>query len=110
MERNVARQRRRAVGVLFCVALAAFAFGATLGAGRGGSPTEPRLASTLAPQLLAGERIVVGLNGTSIGPGLRSAIRRGRVAGVVLFAGNLPSRAAGAQLVARLQAIPRPPK
>ena len=68
------------------------------------------MASTLPPQLLAGERIVVGISGTSVGTGLESAIRRGRVAGVVLFAGNFPTRAAGARLIARLQAIPRPPK
>jgi len=68
------------------------------------------VASTLPPQLLAGERIVVGISGTSVGTGLESAIRRGRVAGVVLFAGNFPTRAAGARLIARLQAIPRPPK
>ena len=36
-------------------------------------------------------------------------IRTGRAAGVVLFAGNLPSRAAGRRLIGSLQAIPRPP-
>ena len=39
-----------------------------------------------------------------------TAIREGEVAGVVLFAENFPSRAAGRRLIARLQAIPRPPK
>ena len=43
-------------------------------------------------------------------PGLREAIREGRVAGVVLFADNFPSRAAGRRLIAGLQAIPRPPR
>jgi beta-N-acetylhexosaminidase len=32
------------------------------------------------------------------------------VAGVVLFAGSFPSRAAGRRLISRLQAIPRPPQ
>ncbi len=36
-------------------------------------------------------------------------IRRGELAGVILFAENLPSRAAGERLVRRLQAIRRPP-
>jgi beta-N-acetylhexosaminidase len=107
MERNLARRRRGAVGALSCLALVAFVFGATLGDGR--SSAEPTVAATLPPKLLAGERIVVGVNGTSISPRLRAAIREGRIAGVVLFAGNFPSRAAGARLIARLQRIPRPP-
>ena len=36
-------------------------------------------------------------------------IREGRLAGVILFAENLPSRAAGRRLIAELQAIRRPP-
>jgi len=95
---------------LSCLALAAFVFGATLGDAPGQAEQRPSVASTLPPKLLAGERIVVGVNGTSVGAGLRSAIREGRVAGVVLFAANFPTRAAGSRLIARLQAIPRPPK
>lgn len=110
MDRTAARRRRGAVGVLSCLALAAFALGATLGDGRGGAEQKPGAASTLAAQLLAGERIVVGVSGTSVAPGLRSAIHQGQVAGVVLFAGSFPTRAAGARLIRRLQAIPRPPK
>lgn len=110
MDRTVARRRRGAVGVLACLALAAFAVGAALGDGRGGADQKPGVAATLSPQLLAGERIVVGVSGTSISPGLRAAIHRGQVAGFVLFAGNFPTRAAGWRLIAQLQAIPRPPK
>lgn len=98
------------MGILSCLALAAFAFGATLGDSGGGAGEKSSLAENLPPKLLAGERIVVGVRGTRIGAGLRAAIREGRVAGVVLFAGNFPSRAAGARLIGRLQAIPRPPK
>jgi len=98
------------VGVLSCLALAAFGFGATLGDGSGEARQKSSVASTLSPKLLAGQRIVVGVNGTLVGKGLRSAIREGRVAGVVLFAANFPTRAAGAHLIAQLQAIPRPPK
>jgi beta-N-acetylhexosaminidase len=110
MERTVARRRRGAVGVLSCLALAAFALGALLGDGPGEAGQKASVASTLPPKLLAGERIVIGVEGTSVGAGVRSAIREGRVAGVVLFASNFPTRAAGARLIARLQAIPRPPK
>lgn len=92
---------------LLCLAVGAFAFGASLGDGQA---PPPGLASTLSLKQLAGERIVVGLDGTSISPGLRAAIHEGRIAGVVLFAGNFPTRAAGRRLIARLQAIPRPSK
>jgi beta-N-acetylhexosaminidase len=97
-----------ALGALACLAVVAFACGATLG-DEAASP-QPSVAETLSPQLLAGERIVVGLPGTSISTGLRKAIAQGRVAGLVLFAENLPSRAAGRRLISRLQAIRRPPK
>jgi beta-N-acetylhexosaminidase len=93
---------------LAALAIGAFACGATLG--DGAEHAQPSVAETLPATQLAGERIVVGLRGTSISPGLREAIARGRVAGVVLFAENIPSRAAGRRLIARLQAIPRPPK
>jgi beta-N-acetylhexosaminidase len=110
MEQTMARRRRGAAGALSCLALVAFLLGAALGNGRGEAEGEPSAASTLPPKLLAGQRIVVGVDGTSIGAGLRSAIHEGRVAGVVLFAENFPTREAGARLIARLQAIPRPPK
>jgi beta-N-acetylhexosaminidase len=108
MERAVARRRGVALVALACLAIGAFAFGATLG--DGAAPPQPSVAETLPLEQLAGERVVVGLNGTSVGAGLRKAIREGRIAGVVLFAGNFPSRAAGRRLIARLQEIPRPPK
>jgi beta-N-acetylhexosaminidase len=100
------RRPAAALAVLACLATGAFAFGATLG--DGAPPPEPGVAETLSLEQLAGERIVVGLNGSSVGPGLRSTIREGRIAGVVLFAGNFPSRAAGRRLISQLQAIPRP--
>lgn len=109
MERAVRRRRRGAVGTLSCLAIVAFALGATVGNGNGPA-SKPRVAATLSPKQLAGERIVTGLGGTSVSPALRAAIRHGKVAGVVLFAANFPSRAAGRRLIARLQGIPRPPK
>jgi beta-N-acetylhexosaminidase len=107
MERAVVRRRRVALVALVVLAIAAFAVGASLGAGY---RTKPSVASTLSAEHLAGQRIVVGFRGTSISPGLREAIAEGRIAGVVLFAENFPSRTAGRRLIARLQAIPRPPK
>jgi len=111
MAQAMQRRRRVALGLLACLAMGAFAFGATFGAGLGdGAGPEPEVAGALPAEQLAGERIVVGLPGTSISPALRGAIGEGRVAGVVLFAENFPSRVAGKRLIAQLQAIRRPPK
>jgi beta-N-acetylhexosaminidase len=94
------------LGFLIAAAAGAFAYGATLGDG-----SAPRVdpVSTLPASQLAGQRIVVGLSGDEVPPALRDAIRRGEVAGVVLFAANFPSRAAGRRLIRRLQTIRRPP-
>jgi beta-N-acetylhexosaminidase len=90
------------------VGLAAGAF--ALGAALGDPPApEVKVVSTLSIPRLAGERIVVGLDGTAVPTALERAIGDGRVAGVVLFADNFPSRAAGRRLIARLQAVRRPP-
>jgi beta-N-acetylhexosaminidase len=104
---RTATRRRLALGVLAVAAAGAFVLGLAFGKDRGSAA--PDAAARLPPGQLAGERIVVGVKGTEVGPGLRSAIHGGRVAGVVLFAGNFPSRAAGARLVGLLQAIRRPP-
>ena len=109
--RSAARRRRLAIASLAALAAAAFAAGCDLAnriaAGAGVAPT---VAETLPLRQLAGERVVVGLDGSGLSPKLARAIRGGDVAGVVLFASNFPSRAAGKRLIARLQAIPRPPK
>src|SRR3954468_19587166 len=108
MVRPVQRRRRATLGALACMGIGAFAFGAMLG--DGAAPPQPSVAETLPAAQLVGERIVTGLRGPSISLQLRAAIREGRVAGIVLFVGNFPSRAAGKRLIARLQGIPRPPK
>jgi beta-N-acetylhexosaminidase len=106
MRRARARRRRLVVAALVGLGAGAFAFGAALG---DGEPKRIEVAETLSAPRLAGERIVVGLSGTGVSPRLRAAIHDGRVAGVVLFAANLPSRAAAGRLISELQAIPRPP-
>ena len=110
MERAKARRRRLALSALIGLAAAAFAGGAVLGDSTPPPEPGPGLASTLPAPLLAGERIVTGLGGTAVPAGLERAIAAGRVAGVVLFDDNIPSRAAGRRLIARLQSIRRPPK
>jgi beta-N-acetylhexosaminidase len=87
------------------LALGAFALGAALGAA---PAPRPGAATLLAPGELAGQRIVVGFAGTQAPERVRAMAREGRIAGVILFADNLPSRAAGRRLIARLQRIPRP--
>lgn len=95
-----------ALGALAGLAAAAFALGAALG----DSPApEVEVAGTLSIPRLAGERIVVGAVGAGVSSKMRAAIGEGRVAGVVLFADNFPSRAAGRRLISSLQAIRRPP-
>ncbi len=135
MERAKARRRRLGLATLAALAALGFAAGAVLGSGgsgdsedAGGRPlvreadgrttagegageaSRPTLAERLTPAQLAGERIVVAVDGTGLTPELRGAIHAGKVAGVVLFEADFPSRAAGRELIAALQAVPRPPR
>jgi beta-N-acetylhexosaminidase len=132
MERARARRRRLALWTLGALAVAGFVVGAVLGSGsgggsgrhlsrqaqeattgRGGKPPErarPTLAERLTPSELAGERVVVSVDGNGLTPELRNAIHAGKVAGVVLFEADFPTRAAGRELIGALQAIPRPAK
>lgn len=73
----------------------------------GGAATRVSLAGT-GDRQLAGQRIVAGFQGTSVPGELERMIRRGRLAGVVLFSSNVPSDAAARRLVGRLRSIPRP--
>jgi beta-N-acetylhexosaminidase len=126
MERPRARRRRLALTVLAALAIPGFAVGVVVGSGSGGSSSSgsdsgsgtdastgesrPTLAETLRPGELAGERIVVSIAGTGLTAELRQAIAEGKVAGVVLFEADFPTRAAGRSLVRELQAVPRPPR
>jgi beta-N-acetylhexosaminidase len=106
MKRAKGGRRRLLLGTAIGLAAAAFVLGAVLD---DSPPPRVEAASTLSIARLAGERILTGLSGTTVSPGLKTAIGEGRVAGVVLFDENLPSRAAGRQLITRLQAVRRPP-
>jgi len=77
-------------------------------------PAAERAAERAAPQLtvaqLAGQRLIASFRGTSKPPrALLARVRRGELAGVVLFADNADTIAATRRLADRLQAIPRPP-
>ena len=100
------RRRRIAAGVICGLAAGAFAFGVALS---DRSPPRPSVISGLPAGQLAGQRIVLGFAGTQPPAAVERMIRAGEVAGIVLFADNLPSRSAGQRLIRRLQAIPRPP-
>jgi beta-N-acetylhexosaminidase len=73
------------------------------------SPPRPSVAGGLPAGQLVGQRIVLGFVGARPPATVERMIRAGEVAGVVLFADNLPSRSPGRRLIQRLQAIPRPP-
>jgi beta-N-acetylhexosaminidase len=99
------RRRRIAVALACGLAIGAFAFGASLG---DGARTAPGPASKLPLPQLAGQRIVTGFQGREAPAPVKEMIRRGELAGVILFSANLADRAEGRRLVRRLQAIPRP--
>lgn len=135
MVRAKVRRRRLALATLALLAVGGFVIGAVVGGGSGGSGTgssgggrsggsseassaaeekeqaeerRPTLAERLTPAQLAGERVVVSIDGTGLTDQLRHAIHSGAVAGVVLFEADFPSRAAGRELIDALQAISRP--
>jgi beta-N-acetylhexosaminidase len=64
----------------------------------------------LSDHQLAGQRFVAGFSGTKVPGYVKKAIQSGRLGGVILFADNLPSRAAARRLTSSLQAIKRPGK
>jgi beta-N-acetylhexosaminidase len=75
----------------------------------GGADAPDGAAERLTDAQLAGQRIVVGFSGTRPSEDLERRIRRGRVAGVILFDDNVRSRSGVRRLARRLQSIPRPP-
>lgn len=75
-------------------------------AGPPGRDTGPT--AGLDARRLAGQRVIAGYDGVRPPAAIRRAVRRGELAGVVLFAPNVPSPAALRREVRELQAIPRP--
>ncbi|MEA2663979.1 MAG: beta-N-acetylhexosaminidase, partial [Candidatus Eremiobacteraeota bacterium] len=63
---------------------------------------------SLTPRQLAGQRVIEALPGRRPPRALLGRIRRGEVAGVILFSRNIGSKAEVRALVARLQREPRP--
>jgi beta-N-acetylhexosaminidase len=73
------------------------------------SPPPPKPTDDLTVAQLAGQHLIASFRGTSKPPAaLVRRIRRGEVAGVILFAENASTVAQARRLVRRLQAIPRP--
>lgn len=68
-----------------CIAGAACALLGVQAAAGAAAPTQAQL---------AGQRITWPIDGTSVSPAMRAAIRRGEVGSVILFARNAPTRAA----------------
>jgi len=73
------------------------------------APAAPPALPRLTTAQLVGQRLVASFRGTATPPAaLVSRIRRGELAGVVLFAENASTLAQAGRLTRRLQAIPRP--
>ncbi|MGB2710418.1 MAG: glycoside hydrolase family 3 N-terminal domain-containing protein, partial [Conexibacter sp.] len=64
----------------------------------------PGAASGLTLEQAVGQRVVTSLPGTTVSDALARRIRRGEVAGVILFSRNIASRAQLRGLTERLQA------
>lgn len=79
------------------------------GAGALGAATTPRAGlGTLTADQLAGQRIVCGFAGTRVPAELTRTISRGQLAGVILFSGNIGTRAEIRRLSGALQGVQRP--
>jgi beta-N-acetylhexosaminidase len=87
-------------------ALVATAIAVAGGSAAASSAPEPL--AGIGQRQLAGQRVVAGFEGTRVPGSLKRMIRKGRLAGVVLFADNLPSEDAARTVVGRLRSIPRP--
>jgi beta-N-acetylhexosaminidase len=83
--------RRRAALLATAAATAAGAV-TTASAATAASPTPPATAAAPATTRLLGQRIMVGLPGTTASPALLRQIRAGQVGSVILFAYNIASR------------------
>lgn len=111
-----ARRIRALSGGGFLVVLSVFAgmmAGSASNAGQGDPEAQvasrvSQLVDRLSDHQLAGQRVVATFGGTSVPQAVKRAIRAGRLGGVVLFAENVPTRAAARSVTRRLQRIKRP--
>ncbi len=91
-------------GALTAIATTLATLATTMSAAAGAAtPTDG-----LTLRQLAGQRVIFGFAGASPPQALRERIRRGEIAGVILFKRHIRSRSALRAMVADLQAIPRP--
>ena len=85
---------------------------ALFGGGEGGPAPSAgeveRPVAELRPDRLAGQRLIAGWDGAEPPRGLVRLVRRGRIAGVILFDDNIPSRSTARRSIAALQRIDRP--
>jgi beta-N-acetylhexosaminidase len=100
--------RRRRVGILALALIAGASFAGGLALALGGDEARRAAVDRLSVRELAGQRVVLGFNGSSVPGAVRRLIREGDAIGVILFADNFPSRSAGRRLIEELQSIPRP--
>lgn len=97
-------------GVLACLALT---LGVVVGSGSNHVTSSQAASIVSVPEGLsfhqtAGQRFIAGFSGTSVPGDLKSAIRSGRIGGVILFADNVPSRSAARSVTRELRQIKRP--
>ncbi|MGK2954442.1 MAG: glycoside hydrolase family 3 N-terminal domain-containing protein [Solirubrobacterales bacterium] len=97
-------------GVLMALSIVA---GLMVGSASNAEVNEPearvaKAVDRLTDHELAGQRIVATFSGTSIPRDIRRGIRSGRLGGIVLFAENMPTRAAARSVTRGLQKIKRP--
>jgi beta-N-acetylhexosaminidase len=101
-----------AVG-LCALAVAGAAFAISRDGGDGSAlaepPARPSAADALTAKQLTGQRIVCGFAGRSAPSGLLRVLRRGELAGVILFEDNVGSRKAVRRMTRAFQATERPP-
>jgi beta-N-acetylhexosaminidase len=96
------------VSVAAVAALAVAAGSAGLATGGARDAVTSVAAPKLSPRLLAGLRVIAGLEGRKVPKGLRAAISAGDVSGLILFSDNVGGRKQVRGLTRELQSIPRP--
>jgi beta-N-acetylhexosaminidase len=101
------RRRQAALGLALAALAVGLGLNVALDDGSDSAGDAPD-AADLSVRQLAGERLVTGFGGEEPPTGLRHMIRRGDLAGVVLFTDNFDDRGEARRLVRGLQSIRRP--